>query len=204
MVALVGVVGVPAAVRGFYADSYMRPKYEVAHDVYPILYAAAIRISKKRRVDIDDLAITAFRVEPGRPLRFRRRLDRLARLRAAEGVPPSDVVWTRGKGVIGKCWADGRQEVYELNRAYAKWYPQGRHRWKVAPPNVRMNMSWDEMCEVNGKYGAVLPTQIKDRHGRVVGILAVDVPEGKGDVLRGEWIKKETRATALILGRLIR
>ena len=106
------------------------------------------------------------------------RLQRLARRRATQRPSPSDIEWTRGKGVIGRCW-ERQDEVYRDLRKACRKYPDGEvtdARWPEVSDDLKMDMNLKEFRMMIGKYGEVLAVPIKSESGTFLGCVAVDVP----------------------------
>jgi hypothetical protein len=118
--------------------------------------------------------------------RLARRLRRRATFRAETGNQ-MPVLWTKGKGVIGQCWADpnvkDQLEDFETLRARA---PDERSFCEL-PASERFNMTWQEF-QAGEHYDLIWVTKLYRGLGdapKLWGLLSVDVEHpGHADSLR--------------------
>ncbi|MCU1668060.1 MAG: hypothetical protein JWP40_987 [Blastococcus sp.] len=140
------------------------------------------------------------------------RLERFGRRRFTDRPTPSEITWTRGKGVIGTCWQE-QDEVHRDLRAACTRYPNGSvtpEKFKSVRPDLKLGMTLEEFRMMIGKYGEVLAVPIKNRNGKFLGCVAVDVPieycvlptAGTAQLERVQ-VKQVAAATAAILGRIL-
>jgi hypothetical protein len=113
--------------------------------------------------------------EVGGP-RFARRLRRRATFRPV-GHQPLPIVWRKGKGAIGRCWADGGTFVLDLEQ-----------RLRMAPDQAaferlneeeRMGLKWREF-EASRHYRAVYVTPLyggAEGAPTIAGCISIDVQE---------------------------
>lgn len=111
---------------------------------------------------------------------------------------PTSIVWCKGKGVIGYCWADNHPLVAD-NTAIAA---QGgtKEAFCELPANERFGLSWEEFQQVQ-HYQAVLAVPIRcgpSGAPYVAGCVAIDVQED------GFAAPLETLGESRQLGALVR
>jgi hypothetical protein len=81
-------------------------------------------------VPVQPIGASAWVVTPWWPFR---RLHRIAHERVSDTPGPSSVRWTKGKGVIGHCWAKGREQVVDSGRFDRTYGDVTKGRWGLPP-----------------------------------------------------------------------
>lgn len=101
------------------------------------------------------------------------------RRRLSNYPQPSEVLWTEGKGVIGRCLKEG-EDVYQswrpAQRQWADTEEISATQWRDVSERERWGFGRAEYLRSIRKYSEILAMPIKDRHGRVLGVLSVDIP----------------------------
>lgn len=114
---------------------------------------------------------------------------------------PTGIVWTRGKGVVGRCWETEQDEAINLASHRVRQAIRSRSAWNGLPEAIRMQLTFDEIRSVNG-YGAVVAVPIVssdpfDR--RVLGVLSVHGPHGSFDHLKSRPVRLILHETGVLL-----
>jgi len=170
--------------------------------------AVLLSVHIETKVPASDVGVSVFVVKG-------RLLPRLSRVHSERllGVPaPSHIVWTKGKGVIGKCWAFGDTrdtvvDLRELARTYARRAPTAAEFESVVQTGLDLGLSHQEFSQMINKYGEVFAVCIKDQAGRPVGVLAADISAtffdgnpSSGTVLTGRNVRTIMHKSARDLG----
>jgi hypothetical protein len=95
-------------------------------------------------------------------------LERLALLRL-HGRPRSGVAWTKGKGVIGRCWAESRELLIDLT----KFRGLSQADFEALDDETRVGMEWNDYQQTAG-YSAVWATPVRDEPGNLLGCISID------------------------------
>jgi len=105
-------------------------------------------------------------------------LGRVAEVRLAHLAPATEIQWTRGKGVIGQCWADSRPLAIATEPIYAALQIDSEADWLRVPAETRMDLSYRDFLHIRGKYAGVVAVPIFSGSA-VVGVVALDVVHGR-------------------------
>lgn len=136
---------------------------------------------------------------------FERHLRRVAKIRLGSGPPGSKIWWTRGKGVIGRCWDSGQAVLMDTGAAYAPWADASPEQWAAAPDDVRLGLAHDEFARIVGKYAVVVATPVFGAQGRVRGCVVADVLAGQpGGVLFDDRSQAVLADAAAYIGQRLR
>jgi hypothetical protein len=167
----------------------------------------AFSIAETTMIDVRDLGLAVYVVRRSRLLPWRRRLDRVLRERSVRRPSVSRVVWRPGKGVIGRCVANGRDVAQDVGADMARWRGVSRQEWESrVPDDVRAGFSYEEFVDMQGRYHVVVATPILDdtaRVTRVVGCLALDGPEGSYEDLAADDVRAAMAAIAPTIRALL-
>ncbi|MCI2237388.1 hypothetical protein MO973_40620 [Paenibacillus sp. TRM 82003] len=146
-----------------------------------LLHAVLWSVVDATGLDPRELAVAAYRLHrpawPGRPAR----LLRLHRVRAGRRPAASGTVWAPGKGVIGRCVAEGEVVAVDVSAAESALGEVDAAGWRRLPAEARQGLTFEEHRRLRGKYGAVVAVPLVDDSGpvsAVVGCLALDGPAG--------------------------
>ncbi len=99
------------------------------------------------------------------------RLDRLASFRV-ELRPNSGVVWTKGKGAVGECWATNLEIEADLSGLH-KAVAEGGKAAFPTPSEATFNLSWDEYQKTK-RYTSIFVTPLRDLKGDFMGCVSID------------------------------
>jgi hypothetical protein len=123
-----------------------------------------------KQLPIETLTVHAWRVKGDS-------LERLASFRV-ERRPDAGVVWTKGKGGVGQCWATNLQiEADMTNLHTAAAGPNGQAAFTAIPPEGRFYLTWDEYQKTK-RYWSIFVTPLKDGKGNFIGCLSIDTTAG--------------------------
>ena len=157
-----------------------------------VLTAAAWAIVDSTGIDFRDLGLAAYRVERVWWAPWRRRLGRVHRVRAKRRPTASRVRWAPGKGVIGRCVAEGQVVAQDLHADYSAVWPCDAVEWRtVVPEEIRGGLTYKEFLDVREKYEVVVATPVLDDSGsatKVIGCIALDGPTGSLDRLNTDAV----------------
>lgn len=194
---LYGLIGLIPAV--LVLETIARAKRESAllqdrtdrSDLTKACAALAVEVHEITDIKVTALGVSVWRIyTPARPWwrRWKRAeaLERIERFRLGGHPPPSDSSWTKGKGVIGKCWEDGRETFNDWGAA------QARHAGVTALSNAQ----WGRLTEAHKwgfgrehylaaikKYAQVLAYPITDVEGKFIGCVSVDIPTAEDGLI---------------------
>lgn len=93
--------------------------------------------------------------------------------------PLPAVQWTKGKGVIGRCWASGVESVDDLTLYYSA--PKSRSEFEALSDDDRLGMRWDDFLKTRD-FVAIWATPIfrgPQGRRRFGGCLSVDITAPK-------------------------
>lgn len=127
-----------------------------------------------REVDLEPLGASAWFVA-GRW--WWQRLHREARERFKDTPGPSEIKWTKGKGVIGQCWDQRTPQVHNALQWFRSHQNKTPAEWEQLPPEQRLGLSHREFQEIGPKYGTVIAVPMY-RDDAVVGVITLDAPSG--------------------------
>ncbi|MDK3255752.1 hypothetical protein [Blastococcus capsensis] len=168
------------AYRRFNSPRRMAVQHRAQKTLAGLLYA----LSVSKSVDLPYLGASIFRVNRSRITR-RQTLERVLRFRINDHPQPTDVKWTKGKGVIGEAW-DTKRSAYKYRRSIAKaWAGKqvDEKQFASMPKDTKGRFTREEFVAIVEKYGEVRAVPILGDDGAVLGVLSVDVamdaPQGK-------------------------
>jgi hypothetical protein len=134
-----------------------------------------------------------------------RRLERRA-IATEVDLETTPIFWTKGKGVMGRCWA--RRSATFANLEELRTRLSSPRLWCAQPRDRRFRFSWEEFRDTR-RYKAVLAVPLRPRvYGRyrLRGVLVIDVlAAGKGEEIDGLEENPElsgiVRTCQAVLGR---
>lgn len=203
MVATVAVVATAASLRSAYWEVKGPRDQRLKSDVGALLRGAAREIAAARELDRDSVGVSAFEVR--RRWIFWQRLERVYRERGHSNPPPSGIDWTKGKGVIGLCWAQNKCVFRDLKGIANKHADCTNEQFQLLENDIKMGLSYDEFVTIIGKYSSVIAFPITD-DGNFIGCIAVDLPlsEGTKTSLNHSRVREIAGITAASVGKILR
>lgn len=156
--------------------------------------------------EVRDMGVGIWVVKRRWPRFWEHHLERQIRERVSNEVAPSDVVWTKGKGVIGRVWECGRGEVADVAPIDRKHLQSGPEQWARARSATRMGMSYTDYTQTRGKYGTIIAMPIRSDGtlGSVIGVVAVDAPGGYKDHFDNPKVREAVATAARALQTYLR
>jgi hypothetical protein len=136
---------------------------------------------------------------------FRPHLLRVAKVRLGSAPPGSGIVWTQGKGVIGRCWVEDKAIVMDSAAAYAPFMTVSREEWqRQVPADVRLNLTFGEFKRIRGRYASVIAVPVRDRTGAVRGCVVADIlRDAPGRVLFDDKAQATLAEAAVAVGNAL-
>lgn len=194
------VPGLQAAVVE-YGEGRRRKRAERADYVRELLGGGLAKLVEDTGIDWKRAGLNAFLVEGV----LRRRQVRLARVKLTPYPQASGVRWTKGKGVIGRCWSTQRFAIHDLRAEYAPFYEADRGRWEALPAEARFGLSFDEFQRTRDLYGVVAAVPIVDPQtpGKYLGCVSLDTPKDSAEKIDHKKVEEDLGAVAVTIGLLI-
>ncbi len=133
------------------------------------------------------------------------RLERIGRERVNDSPGPTNITWTKGKGVVGRCWQDEQPMIIDTGRIDERWGNCTAQQWAKVREDTRMGLSHEKFRKVTGKYGTVVAVPMYDAGSHdMIGCVTLDAPKGLHDKLQAVDAAGETAATAAVIANFIR
>jgi hypothetical protein len=147
-------------------------------DAYAALLAAAAKIADAASVSVRQVGLSAYAVRRPIPRLWHPYQARLARVRLANFPPPSTIVWTRGKGFLGECWAKQDRVIdRHIPTRYQDYLGCDETKWLSAPAELRVGLSFREWEGTQQRYKYIRVAPILTPRGdsyRYVGCVSLD------------------------------
>lgn len=194
------VIAAVGAGEPFFAKMRDRAKRMAAEELErtrQLLLMTLVEIAHLVSLPCHDVGIHLFIVKSRFPKRFRDSvLERKLRVRLSSIPVSSDVTWTLGKGVVGACWQQQRDQVLDLDGLHYPYYDIDAEAWDRLPDSVNLGLTFQDFERTRGKYGMVVATPMTRPLGGVVGVVAVDGPCGRSGALNSGPVKAALRRVA--------
>ena len=184
-IAAVAVLGTAEVVNGARGLTRRKPlSHEKRLDVQACLAGLLVSLDENTTIPYTEVGLTAFVVR--RTLRHPGGVQhRVARLRLRDTPRPTRVVWTKKKGLPGRCWRNLRVEELDHVAKYRRYQDYTKRMWKKLPPDEREGLSYEDFKAIRN-FGYVLAAPIIDGEGHYRGCLLVQVrPKYKGELKAG-------------------
>lgn len=184
-----------SAVRPLVSDFLGRRSVQEEQRLLDALKAAHVQVVEITGIDWKDLGLHAFVVKRGIPWFWQEQLVRVARWRLKSFPPAVGVRWTRGKGLIGRCW-DLRQNVgADLAKDWGE-EALSRDQWEELDEELKYGLAFEEYERLR-IYGAIVATPILGSGGRFLGCISADAPAGTFDLLWDDSVLETLHDAAL-------
>jgi hypothetical protein len=130
---------------------------------------------------------------------WRPRHVRAAKVRLGP-IPSSGIVWTKGKGIIGRCWETRSPQFEDLHAQFAPYQTYDRSKWDALGPAERFGLTYDDFQRLGHKYGMVAAVPIVDRRERYIGCVTADTPhdQERGALKRNEALEALANTAQLV------
>ncbi|MEU8342346.1 hypothetical protein AB0C74_11670 [Spirillospora sp. NPDC048832] len=163
--------------------------------VIAALGSALAQIEEITALSANDIGLQAFIIKR-KLLSKKQYLTRLARLRLNE-QPPSEIEWTKGKGVVGESWRLRRYFDFNFDTHHAQQKDWMEGDWPSLPADVTMGMTWMDFEQVRGRYGIVSAFPIVQSHtNELLGLLTLDGTPGNYSNLAAVPVRRVCSSTA--------
>jgi hypothetical protein len=200
--ATIVVVSAPGADALLYVRDKRRDESRrgLARQVSETLRIALVQIIDLTGLDWKAVGMNAFVIRSGR-WRRPRYLHRIGRERISIHPLPSEVVWTRGKGVIGRCWELNSDVAVDLAKHFAPYAAFTEAEWNALPTDERFGLSYVEFRRTE-QLGPVVATPMQESNGTIIGVVSVDGPPGSFVRLSSEPVREALGAAATTIRNL--
>jgi hypothetical protein len=188
--------------RGFAARRAKREKRRIAmrREAEQILKGVLVNVSQATSLDWTRIGVHLFLVETRWrwwPWPFRYEVQaRAVKVKMSEYPPSTGITWTKGKGVIGRCWAKQILVGKDLRATYARYRVTSRGDWDRLGPAVRFGLTYDEFVNTREHAGTVLAAPVREPGGAYLGCVSLDAPGDCFSVLNTHPIKERLQAAA--------
>jgi hypothetical protein len=130
----------------------------------------------------------------------RRHHERVAKVRLASSIE-SGVLWTRDKGVIGRCWARRASIIVDLSQPpFSDLGNVPKDQWETVPVNDRYGLSYSDYAAIGTKYGIVIAVPIMQDSGGYIGCVTLDLPPGRSLARQDEAVEFLATTAGLVCG----
>jgi hypothetical protein len=159
-----------------------RRALEREDNVRTCLVSSLVYLVRQCQADWEQTGVQLFAV---RHKRWRQQHVRIAKVRLSS-LASSGVVWTKGKGVIGRCWATRQAQFLPVEEYFAKYENLAADAWNELPADARYGLTHDDFQRLRGKYGVIAAVPIIDRKDRYIGCVTLDTPPESAILPHGE------------------
>jgi hypothetical protein len=177
-VAAVGGVAILQAVRGGVHRYRLDRSSAFERTASQALGQAFRELVRLDGLTIDNVGISAWIVQRRVRKPWQKYLTRVGRLRLTSAPLPSRVVWTRGKGIIGRCWERENIVAQETKDLWEPHWTCTRAEWKGLNNRVKLRLKHKEWHHIRGKYRGAVAVPIVDDRNRFVGCISIDARDG--------------------------
>jgi hypothetical protein len=134
---------------------------------------------------------------------WRRRHVRLAKVRLASSSE-SGVLWTKGKGVIGRCWETHASILIDLSQPpFSELSNVSQEEWDTVPKQDCFGLSYSDYKTLGSKYGIVVVVPIIRDGTNYMGCVTLDLPPGHG-LAKADELMEFLATTADLVRRMVR
>jgi hypothetical protein len=137
--------------------------------------ACVVGISKETSIPIVKIGITVFVVLKSRFHLWHGVQKRMVRIRLDSNPVPTQIKWTRKKGLLGECWTQRRDARLNHPEHFGSHLNCTKAQWKLLPQVVTTNLSYEDFKQIR-HYGFALASPMTDSHGHYRGCIVVQVP----------------------------
>ncbi len=164
-----------------------RKALELEKSIKEFLTAALVDISRAMATDCTKAGLHAFLVK--RPFPWTEEVQvRIARVKLSFNPPPSGITWTKGKGVIGRCWTLRGNHVRNLEGWFAPHLAVTEQQWNGLPADTTYGLSFVEFTRTKEHFGTVaaVPILAGGGTGKYKGCVSFDLPAGGPTLNEGD------------------
>jgi hypothetical protein len=172
---------------------------EQGDDVRSLLTTSLVLIARECNAPLEQIGVQAFLVTG---VLWRKRQVRIAKIRLSS-VAASGVAWTKGKGVIGRCWETRTSQWAQLDDPpFSELGRAPETTWHMLNKTLTYGLSFDDYRALGTKYGTVAAVPIMTADDKYIGCIALDTPAGIR-LDRSEIALESLAATADVVRRLL-
>lgn len=181
------------------------------------LRALLVNLVDASQVDWTSIGVNALLVRRRYRWFGRESLHRVGRERVRSTPRHSNVVWTKGKGVIGRCWERGQDYGLDLRAIYAEvaglteeeWSNLRSDQpgiteaeWANLPAEKTFGLSYHDFLRTR-HHRVVVATPILDRSGVVIGVVSADSRDAGLDELFTDEVRGALGSAAETIRNLL-
>lgn len=171
------VIGVGGFAEGFFktlSEAIGGISFSRRQLVDDTLKALLVSLADTTKIPWTEIGLTTFIVRWRMRHPFGLVQVRVARLRMKSTPRPTAILWTKDKGVLGRCWRNRRDEELDHQSKYGSYMSYSKDEWQELGQDVREGLSYDDFVAIRD-FGYVLATPIVDGKSRYRGCLLVQV-----------------------------
>jgi hypothetical protein len=173
-----------------------------------VLKGALMQVQRLSGLDLSKIGLHLFLVgkkwQVGWPLRFEYQMHTV-RVKMSEYPPPTGIVFTNGKGVIGLCWKTKSFQALDVRRAYAQYMDATQEEWDKLTDDQRFGLTYDEFLRTKEHTGTILAAPLLEGMGtKYLGCVSLDAPGDCFASLSTPQVKEVLQLTATTVAALVR
>jgi hypothetical protein len=200
---VIGLGGVADGVYRLLSETLGGVSYNRRLVVEDNLKGLLVSLAQDTSIPWTEIGLTTFIVRWTVRHPFGRVQVRVARLRMRGTPRPTSVLWTRKKGVLGRCWRNRRDEDVDHHHQYLKYVNCTKKQWKGLDQDVREHLSYDDFLAIR-EFGYVLATPIFDHDSQYRGCLVIQVaPRFRNELAEGRNSRLLLHLSADTIGALL-
>jgi hypothetical protein len=183
-------------------------------EYYSRLAVAALLVSLVEMTGTDwrDTGVYVYQVRRGR-VPLLRQLTRICELRLRRiSSDMSDVRWSFGRGVVGKCWAEQENVVIDWSEVSQNLAAEIEHiganssiaaekAWRKISKENRWGLTYRQYRDSQA-YKRIASYPVKNPQGRMIGVLSIDGPIDKARLEAVDVLQVVNAAAATVAGHL--
>ena len=174
---IIGLGGVADGVYRTLSEATGNTSFDRRLLVEDNLKALLVSLAEETTIPWTEIGLTAFVVRWTLRHPFRRVQIRVARLRMKSTPRPTAILWTKKKGVLGRCWRNLQDEDVDHQAKHGSYRNYTRDQWEALGQDVREHLSFDDFLAIRD-FGYILASPIFDRKSRYRGCLCIQVAPG--------------------------
>ncbi len=139
------------------------------NDINACLLAGIAKIIAQTKINLTDVGLSFYRVKGVG--RWQKQVREL-RVRFSNYPPSSVIAWTKGKGVVGRCWDAKHHEVFFVRNG-AKHVGCSATDWDAASTEDKMGLTFLEW-QVTQRYALIMAVPVNVGGKRYEGCITLD------------------------------
>jgi hypothetical protein len=199
---VIAVGGVAESVYRLVIETWGSISYDRRLVAEDNLKGLLVSLDEETNIPWTEIGLTAFIVRWRLMHPFGRVQVRVARLRMKTMPRPTSVLWTRKKGVLGRCWRNRRDEDIDHQVRYGAHMNCTKEQWRQLGQDIREHLTYDDFLAIRD-FGYVLACPILT-DGRYRGCLVIQVlPKYKGELAVGTKARELLHVSADTIAGLL-